>query len=751
MHSVADDINFYNTSRNFHPVPSSHTQPPADDAPMVEWALYYAALGLKVIPVHTPLFDDDGNCVGCTCEAYKRSEKYCQWLASRGREREFNPEYKCLTPGKHPRFARWQERATSDPATIQKWWGWWPHANVGHNPGRAEFGPARRPLIMLDEDSYKDTYSGAGLALPAGTPTALTGNLGSHAYFYMPSDKSYGQHTGDMPEGIDIRGVDGLDVLPPSLHYSGRRYQWELDLSLSDLDPHALPQHVIDLIESHNGYRKTEIGPSDIEAVQRSAELVERLLAHAAIDNSGAQAWGDGRRWILHDCPFQPAADPHAADGGSFIVVYQDGTIGAGCHHNRCQHAIKAHGGTGWRYLKQLTGFQAADDVTFEDDQKIAYQQWLASPDAIDELKAADFKNPEKARKLLDTIFQVCEKRNSLRVAPGYAYLARESTISKAGIGAYLARLFDGGFIEIYPGGDGEPTRIELVLRNLNTMSVSAGHSVQVVKNWNLYREFRPDEAFINNHAVYNATHPDATLPALGDNGLGVLLTLQDGPVTIREAAAEMGYSYGAMARTLRRFAEHGLVDVEAGERNRKIYMLKAEWRDILQANRPQMPTYAVLFDRRIKELRSRIKYLRAQGEDARAGKVQAEHDRLKPILDRAKARAGIVPYQRPPRRDKHEERWRRLTHAQVVGERAEYRPKHRTETEADRWRQREYAKSVAEAHANWDEFNAWATMQHGPGWWVRMDQTDILGQYRVFTIASANVPPIRWAGEVAA
>jgi DNA-binding PadR family transcriptional regulator len=385
---------------------------------------------------------------------------------------------------------------------------------------------------------------------------------------------------------------------------------------------------------------------------------------------------------------------------------------------------------------------------TWLQDRLKEYRLWLASPAAIEALKEAGFKNPEKARKLLDTILQDCEGRRRLRIKPGYAHLCKGSTISKAGMGAYLARLYTSGFVALYPGEKGDTMAIELVLHNLNTYT-PYGEGVQVVQNWKLYREFRSDETFINNHGVYNATHPDADLKPLGDNGLGALLPLLDGPLTIAEAAEETGHTYGAMARTLRRYAEHGLVGVTAGERNRKTYTLKDDWRDILQANRPRTTTYTVLFNRHVDALESRGKYLHSKGEHEKAAKVEAEYTRLKLVLDKAKAHAGIVPYQ-VVRTNKEQERRRRLAHAVVIGERAEHRPKHRKATDGDQWRRREYAKDRAGAESQWEELNAWASMQHGPGWWSHMDITDVLGQYRLYGIVSEGVPTIRWVGEQA-
>ena len=65
------------------------------------------------------------------------------------------------------------------------------------------------------------------------TPTVVTGR-GKHFYFRHPGF--------DIPccrlmSKVDLRGEKGSAVVPPSLHHSGRRYQWEvgLDVAIADL------------------------------------------------------------------------------------------------------------------------------------------------------------------------------------------------------------------------------------------------------------------------------------------------------------------------------------------------------------------------------------------------------------------------------------------------------------------------------------------------------------------------------------
>jgi len=84
-------------------------------------ALSYAARGWPVFPCHTPTLDG-----GCSCR------KDCG-----------------KNLGKHPRTLHGLTDATTDEATIRRWWQQFPDANIGIVTG------AVSGLVVLDEDSYK--------------------------------------------------------------------------------------------------------------------------------------------------------------------------------------------------------------------------------------------------------------------------------------------------------------------------------------------------------------------------------------------------------------------------------------------------------------------------------------------------------------------------------------------------------------------------------------------------------------------
>ncbi len=173
-----------------------HQYTAADLESPLDAALYYAGLDWPVFPLHTP--DGQG---GCSCG---------------------NPQ--CDDQGKHPRTRNGFKDATTDEATIRRWWTKWPNANVGIATGAAR-------LLVIDVDSRKggdetlaDLIKQYG-PLPE-TVEAITGGGGRHILF---EDTEGGVRGGvdKLGPGLDVKAAGGYIVAPPSLHVSGQRYEWE--------------------------------------------------------------------------------------------------------------------------------------------------------------------------------------------------------------------------------------------------------------------------------------------------------------------------------------------------------------------------------------------------------------------------------------------------------------------------------------------------------------------------------------------
>ena len=152
---------------------------------MLEAAIYYANLGFRVLPVRPR--------------------------------------------NKIPLISGWPEKATTDAATITKWWTATPNANIGIATGK------NSNLFVLDIDGPKGAESMTGRPVPDGAGIARTGR-GWHVYTAFPSalDGFSTSKSGVLP-GIDVRGSGGFVVAPPSIHETGVEYEW------IDPPPCALP------------------------------------------------------------------------------------------------------------------------------------------------------------------------------------------------------------------------------------------------------------------------------------------------------------------------------------------------------------------------------------------------------------------------------------------------------------------------------------------------------------------------------
>lgn len=194
-------------------------------SPGREAALQYAAKGWPVLPLHSPTVDGR-----CSCD-----------------------KAACPNPGKHPRTPHGLTDATVDKATIRRWWRSWPTANVGLLTGE------RSGLVVLDVDprhggdeALRQLESQYG-KFPA-TVKALSGGGGHHVVFAHPG-KPVKNTVGALGPGLDLKGDGGYIVAPPSLHISGRRYQWEVSSHPDKVSLAPLPAWLLELIEraAHGG------------------------------------------------------------------------------------------------------------------------------------------------------------------------------------------------------------------------------------------------------------------------------------------------------------------------------------------------------------------------------------------------------------------------------------------------------------------------------------------------------------------
>lgn len=176
-------------------------------------ALAYAARGWRVVPLHECVpAAEPGAPMGCSCG-----------------------KPACGSQGKHPRVNVWTKVASADAGTVRGWWKKWPGANVGVAPGAAS------GFVFIDVD----TKAGQDLLkkmADGGTEDALLYRTGKgwRLMYAIPEELPAPPATRTVElngtEAVRFQADGGQCVMPPSMHYSGKRYEW-----VSGRCPDALP------------------------------------------------------------------------------------------------------------------------------------------------------------------------------------------------------------------------------------------------------------------------------------------------------------------------------------------------------------------------------------------------------------------------------------------------------------------------------------------------------------------------------
>lgn len=203
---------------------------------LLDAALTYAAQGLHVFPVHYPIRNKNG--LFCSCHL--------------GND--------CTDIGKHPYYDQTLIpngvlNASTNSNLIQTWWENWPSANIGIATGE------KSNLFVCDADSPIIVNDAEMRGLPP-TRRVRTGN-GQHAYFKHPGFKVPNKV---KVEGFDFRGDGGYVIAPPSLHASGKQYEWLTPVDAPLLEcpdwitalivssPHYVPSVAVKIAEFDTSY-----------------------------------------------------------------------------------------------------------------------------------------------------------------------------------------------------------------------------------------------------------------------------------------------------------------------------------------------------------------------------------------------------------------------------------------------------------------------------------------------------------------
>lgn len=244
-----------------------------------EWAAMYRANGLQVIPSYLPTEASKG-------QSWKRP-KLAEWTTL---QKEIVPD---------ATFARWY-----GPAGVYS-----QRDNMGILTGSCSGN-----VFVIDLDTPKgpdaDRWWRATLAehnngIEPETWQQRTGGGGRQLLFRAPQGRRI--PTNRTPINVDVRGKGGFAVMPPSLHESGRRYEWLPGAAPYEIEIADAPDWLLDAVD----FLVARYGGSETK------EKTERT----ASPNHDFDAFGnreDGREdymtrvvWgsvvnLYRDCPIKP-------------------------------------------------------------------------------------------------------------------------------------------------------------------------------------------------------------------------------------------------------------------------------------------------------------------------------------------------------------------------------------------------------------------------------------------------------------
>jgi hypothetical protein len=137
----------------------------------------------------------------------------------------------------------WKEFQTRHPTIeeVSTWFTNWPEANIGIVTGKIS------NLVVFDLDSeHAVQYAEDEGGFPD-TVKAKTGK-GYHIYVQHPGFEVKNDVRKELD--IDLRGDGGYVAAPPSIHGSGRQYEWEEGFSIFEIDPAECEPWMIDYLKA---------------------------------------------------------------------------------------------------------------------------------------------------------------------------------------------------------------------------------------------------------------------------------------------------------------------------------------------------------------------------------------------------------------------------------------------------------------------------------------------------------------------
>lgn len=214
-----------------------------------------------------------------------------------------------------PTIANWNAAATTDPATLKKWF-------YTPNPPNIAIAAKKSGLLIADLDMKRGDGIAAFRAIVGDdgmkTLTSETPSGGQHKIYKMPAGMDIANSVGKIDGSIDIRsnrGTNGGYIVAPGSVVDGKPYRFLADVPIADA-----PQSLIDAIVAVSARAERRAAPAGIE-----------VDTPAAIDSA--------RQYLAEDAPI--AIEGRGGDITTYAVackirdmgISEDTVLGLMCEY----------------------------------------------------------------------------------------------------------------------------------------------------------------------------------------------------------------------------------------------------------------------------------------------------------------------------------------------------------------------------------------------------------------------------------
>lgn len=263
---------------------------------------------------------------------------------------------------KRPALPTWREHTENfvPNATFEQWYG--PKGEYSHLPNIGMItGVGVDRYWMLDADLQKATGAQEWLSaltvthnngMDFDTPTQRTGGGGLQIIFRAPP--GWTPPTCKTSIGIDIRGIGGFAMLPPSMHSSGTPYAW-----LEGYEPWSVPVmdapqwlcDAIDRLVKEHGGSGSSTGPREITHATQALNPFG-MIVDGREDLMTKMVWGKIVA-LARDAPFHPIGEYLEAEVRQGYREYENKVSSRINEPGTAKHLLLEREGRGWSLYKE--------------------------------------------------------------------------------------------------------------------------------------------------------------------------------------------------------------------------------------------------------------------------------------------------------------------------------------------------------------------------------------------------------------